>query len=184
MRILSCLLIVVAVGVGCNQKSGDGSSKEAMRKAINQYKDSLKNAQKRGKATLYARELAQRAGKYTDLHPKDTMTPKYHYLLGDLHFSYLQNHQKALNHLKKLRTTHPDHKKAPFALFTAGFFYEQMNKTEKAKKQYELFLKEYPDHKLAEDVRLSKNRLGKSAKEQLEEALQKRRERKQDSLEN
>lgn len=184
MRILLSLFGMFVVIASCTQKDGSATDKKELQQAISHYKDSLKQAEKRQAANRYARELAQKAGKYADLYPKDTMTPKYHYLLGDLHFSYLNNAEEALKHLKTLRKSYPEHEKAPFALFTAGFFYEQLGKTRKAEQQYALFLDKYSDHKLADDVRLSKERLGKSAKEQLQEALEQRRERQNDSAGN
>ena len=155
------MFVVIA---SCTQKDGSATDKKELQQAISHYKDSLKQAEKRQAANRYARELAQKAGKYADLYPKDTMTPKYHYLLGDLHFSYLNNAEEALKHLKTLRKSYPEH--------------------EKAEQQYALFLDKYSDHKLADDVRLSKERLGKSAKEQLQEALEQRRERQNDSAGN
>ncbi len=177
MRITSFLLIATLFFTGCNQAQQQGGSKQSLRQTINQYKDSLKQSNKRENARRYARKIARKAGKYKDQYPKDTLAPKYLYLLGDLHYSYLRNKDKALKNLKELREKYPDHEKAPLALFTSGFYYEQQNKTELAEKQYKLFLKKYPNHKLAEDVRLSKKRLGKSPKEQLQDALEKRRQK-------
>lgn len=180
MRIISVLLIVMVFFSGCNQSQQKDDGKQSLRQTIKQYKDSLKQAKKREASRKYARIIARKAGKYKDQYPSDTMSPKYLYLLGDIHYSYLKNKNKAIKNLKELRENYPDHDKAPLALFTSGFFYEQQDKTEMAEKQYKLFLKKYPDHKLAEDVRLSRKRLGKSPKEQLQNALKKRR--KKDSL--
>jgi outer membrane protein assembly factor BamD (BamD/ComL family) len=180
MRITFLLLIASVFFTGCNQAEQESNSKKSLRETINQYKDSLKQSEKRENARRYARKIARKAGKYKDQYPKDTMAPKYLYMLGDLHYSYLNNKDKALKNLKELRENHPDHEKAPLALFTSGFYYEQQNEKEMAEKQYKLFLKKYPNHKLAEDVRLSKKRLGMSPKEQLQNALEKRRQK--DSL--
>lgn len=180
MRITTFLLIGSVFFTGCNQPQQQSDSKQNLRQAINQYKDSLKQSDKRENAKRYARKIARKAGKYKDQYPSDTMAPKYLYMLGDLHYSYLNNKEKALKNLKELWENYPNHEKAPLALFTSGFYYEQQNKKEMAEKQYKLFLKKYPNHKLAEDVRLSKKRLGMSPKEQLQNALEKRR--KKDSL--
>lgn len=174
------ILAVLGLLAACSQQGPDKNSKERLRTAVRSLKDSLGEAESQQKARKHATKLARKAGTYTDTYPDDTLTPEYLYLLGDVHFRYLQNAETALSCLKELQQKYPDHQKAPFALFTQGFFYEQLSNNQKAKQQYQKFLKKYPDHKLSEDVRLSIKSLGKSPKQQLKEALEKRG--KQDSL--
>lgn len=176
----NCFIILVAslLVTACGQNSKDQSqSKDQLQKKISELKDSLNNVTKPKKIQKYARDMAKAAGEYTDRYPKDSMTPEYLYLLGDIHFSYLENSETAFNNLQELRNKYPKHDKAPYALFTQGFYYEQLNKEQKARQFYRKFLEKYPDHKFTEDVRLSMKGLGKSPEEQLKQALEKRNKR-------
>lgn len=52
----------------------------------------------------------------------------------------------------------------------AAFIYEnQLHGAEKAKKLYEEFMKKYPDHELAKDVKFSLDHIGKSDEELIKE---------------
>lgn len=174
MRSLSALILLALLIAACGQQSGEQGKKATLKSTIAALKDSMNKAEERQQIRKHARKLARKAGKFTDTYPKDSMTPEYLYMLGDVHFSYLKNAETALSSLKELQDKFPGHEKAPLALFTRGFFYEQLSNTQKAKQQYQRFLKQYPDHELAEDVRLSMKSLGQSPSEQLQEALEKR----------
>lgn len=178
MRNLFLIIIASFLLAACGQKSKDqNQSKDQLQATISELKDSLNKVKKPKKIQQYARDLAKAAGVYTDKYPSDSLTPEYLYLLGDIHFSYLENSETAFSNLEELRNKHPKHDKAPYALFTQGFYYEQLNKEKKARQLYQKFLKKYPDHKFTEDVRLSMKGLGKSPEEQLKQALEKRKKR-------
>lgn len=83
----------------------------------------------------------------------------------------VDNPQKAIELYSKIVDGHPQHKKAPTALFMIGFVQENdQGDLTKAKATYELFLQKYPnDPDFADDAQNAIKMLGKSPDEIIKE---------------
>ncbi len=177
MRILVLISFLLSVHlVGCSSENTE-AVKKAKRDTIAMLQDSLRAHVKPDSLRRYAAKITNHLKAYIQKYPKDTIKPEYMYTLANYHFNYLKNPKKALDGLKQLRKEHPDHEKAPFALFTQGFMYQKLDQQDLAREKYETFLEKYPDHELTQDVKLSLEGLGMSTKEQLEQAEKMREER-------
>ena len=110
---------------------------------------------------LLAQELADEMESYIGLYTDSTVIADYYMQLGDLYTQALNLPIKGLYYFQKVTTDFPSYKKASVALFYQGFILENyLQKQEQAKIVYEQFLVEYPDHELAETVRLSIQQIG------------------------
>ena len=106
---------------------------------------------------------------FADSFPKNDSVSEYLYRAGRL-ASGLTYLMEAVNCYNKVYSNYPTSKRAPFCLFMEAFIYEnQLHGTEKAKKLYEEFLKKYPSHELAKDVKFSLEHLGKSDEDLIKE---------------
>jgi len=106
---------------------------------------------------------------FADSFPKNDSVPEYLFRAGRL-ASGLTYLMEAVNCYNKVYENYPASKRAPFCLFMEAFIYEnQLHGTEKAKKLYEEFMKKYPDHELAKDVKFSLDHIGKSDEDLIKE---------------
>ncbi len=72
----------------------------------------------------------------------------------------------AVKYFRTISDDHSDYYKAPEALFLSGFCSENLNNDiDQARFFYEQFIKQYPNHKLAQDAKFSIQNLGKSDEE-------------------
>lgn len=108
-------------------------------------------------------------------YPKDTVAIiKSWTAAADIYAVHLQNFPKAIESLQRIIDTYPKTPQAAVSLFKIGFTYETMaHDMEKAKMAYEEFLKQYPQHELAESVKVSLDHLGESDEDLLERILNK-----------
>jgi tetratricopeptide (TPR) repeat protein len=83
----------------------------------------------------------------------------------------IQQPQKAIELYQKVVDRHPQHKKAPTALFMIGFVQENdLNQLDQAKATYESFLAKYPnDPDFTDDAQNALKLLGKSPEEIIRE---------------
>lgn len=182
MRLAKLILPLMTIFVlaGCAKQT---SKKESLREEISNYSDSLTKVGKAADDPEEHRKMANQAietlKNYVNNYPKDTLTPDYLYQIGNIYRSHLGKADKAINYYQQLVDKHPDHERAPFALFTQAFVYEnnrQLKDLELAESKYEAFLEQYPDHELAKDAEQSLEYLGLSGEEQLERIREKRKD--------
>jgi len=155
------LFFVIAVFAGCT--SSENKALEAIKqKESTLYSEDTKNFkfdEKQARETIAAYE------DFAQKFPESKQTPEMLLKAADLHRS-VKEYDLALNLYKTIETQYPDFEKMAQVIFLEGFVYEnELFKLEKAKERYELFLKNYPDHELADDVRFSLQNLGKSPEE-------------------
>lgn len=94
--------------------------------------------------------------------PKDTLAPEFLLKTAQL-LQMQQSYHNANILLDKLVNDYPDAKAAQVGLYLNGFIYENNeNFLDKARTQYELFLKKYPNSELVPSVKASLANLGKS----------------------
>ena len=81
------------------------------------------------------------------------------------------DHKMALGLFDEIISAYSKTKKAPLSLFLKGFTYENnLEDFNNATFYYTMFLKKYPDHKLARDVQFLVDNIGKTGEELIEAA--------------
>ena len=178
-------LVITALCLGSCGQGGKKVNKKALNSEISTLQDSLSAADNAKMYKQTAESLSKKLTKYIDHFPDDSLTPDYTYRLGAIHLNYLQKPQEGIDYLDQMLKKFPDHERAPYALFTQALTYEKLSREhgkqqkqqfiDSAKKKYQVFLDQYPDHQLADDAEISKENLGLSAEEQLEIARERRK---------
>ncbi len=102
---------------------------------------------------------------FADAYPEDTLTPTILYNAARVAVS-INNAQQGADILQRLIESYPESKPLADSYVFLGFIYETvLLDLQKAAYWYELFLKEFPNHPMYQDVRFSLNNLGKSPEE-------------------
>jgi len=145
-----------------SSSSGLSQTKEEIQEEISIAENSLYNVDKFTFDPVKANAVVASYDKFAKLHPQDEKTPEYLFKSGEIYRS-LKKYQKAIDTYEHIYQNHPNFAKAPHSLFLMGFSYENdLKDTDKAKSAYDQFLKKYPDHELAKDVKFSLDNLGVS----------------------
>jgi TolA-binding protein len=172
-RVLFCVFVLALFGA-CNPKQS------RQRNVIASEEKTLMEQAKTGKIDSAAlntllKDYEDFAAKY----PEDTIGATYLFKAADF-YRYLRKPLRSIDLYDKIYKNYPTSDKKPYALFLQGFTYENdAANTHAAKALYEQFLKEYPNHVLAKDVRVTLTNLGKSPEQLIAEFQEKAR---QDSL--
>lgn len=99
---------------------------------------------------------------YAGNYPSDTIGATYLFKAADF-YRYMRKPLRSIELYKKIYEQYPAVPKRPYALFLQGFIYEnEVGNITAARTLYEKFLKDYPDHPIAKDVRTTLNNLGKT----------------------
>ena len=92
---------------------------------------------------------------FAEKYPADSLSPEYLFKGADL-ANGLGQATEGIAMLKTLRATYPDHPRAGTALFMIAFFCETtLHDNARAQEGYAEFLKQYPDHQLAQAAEFS-----------------------------
>ncbi|MBS4057162.1 MAG: tetratricopeptide repeat protein [Bacteroidales bacterium] len=154
------LFSILIIG-GCSQKK---EQPKGFAQRIELLQDSLYNAD----GVLSADKANELIGCYealVDSMPTDTMAPQYLFIAADLSIN-LSNVDRTVRLLDKIITTYPQSDKTGLSLFLKAFVYEeQLNDTATAKKYYEQFITEYPEHDFIDDAHIALQNMGKSPEE-------------------
>lgn len=104
-------------------------------------------------------------------YPEDSLAPKFMHKAAELAVS-IDMPADAIITLDELISKYPDYEFLPDAMFFKGFILEShLKDIPSAKKAYEDFLKRFPKHELAAQVRFALDNLGKSPDELVEEFM-------------
>lgn len=106
---------------------------------------------------------------WADSLPQHPRSPEYLFIASDLSINS-NNVNRTMRLLDKVITRHSDYVNRGLCVFLKGFvFEEQLNDTASARRQYEAFLVEYPEHEFADDAHLAIRNLGKSVEDLISE---------------
>jgi len=112
-----------------------------------------------------AQELIQAYEHFANAVPEDSLTPEYLYKSAEIAMN-LNMSGRAIENYQRILNNYQDFDKRAYCIFLQAFVYEnQMQQYETARKLYELFINQYPDHDLADDARVSIDNMGKSLEE-------------------
>ncbi len=157
------LLIPLLLGSCTANKKRDAENIEKQEKAM------VEEA-KQGKVDSVAVEkLLSSYETFADKYPGDTTAANFLFKAADF-YRYMGKPLKSVGVYEKIYNNYPDFEKRPYALFLQGFIFEnEINNKDAAKIKYEEFLKLYPDHPIAKDVKMTLENLGKSPEELMAE---------------
>jgi tetratricopeptide (TPR) repeat protein len=144
MRYISLIFCLAFIFVSC------GNPKKELEKRIiaMNNQDSLANT-----AGLF--HYADLLNQYITKYPKDKKSENYLFQLAQS-CNGLNKHTEAIDYLSLYLNQYPEGEKKADALFIKAFIYENnLNQKDSAIQLYETFLEKYPQHALAESVKLS-----------------------------
>ncbi|NPD46889.1 MULTISPECIES: tol-pal system YbgF family protein [unclassified Lentimicrobium] len=154
------ILLLVAVFSSCQQSEYDQLSSQIsdMEKQLFEEKAGIIDKKE-------AANMIQYYVKFVDTYPEDEKSAEYLFKAADISINVFHS-QNTVKLFDRVIKEYPYYEKAPQALFLKAFTYENyLNKMDKAKESYKLFLSKYPDHSFANDAQVSLNNLGKSPEE-------------------
>jgi len=106
--------------------------------------------------------------------PANPEVPEYLYKAAEVARS-LRTMPKAMSLYDWILEEYADHPKAPTTLFIKGFLLEQeFGQNDEARKIYEQFISQYPEHEMASSAKFLLNNMGKSDEEILQDIESKR----------
>ena len=110
--------------------------------------------------------------------PKDTSGATYLMRGGEiaLHYNY---YKRAIGFFDAVEINFENSRHYPMAVFMKAFVFDQVNDTASARKYYQKFIRENPDHELVEDAEISIENLGKTLEEILQEFEEEKAQRKE-----
>lgn len=164
--VLGLLVAVVIVFSSCNAK------REWDAKKILKQEEALLEKAKVSKVdSADVAGLLNAYEGYAEKHPNDTMGIEFLFKAASF-YEYLGKPIKGASIYEKVYTNYPNFSKRPYALFMQGLIYEdKLGNLEVAKQKYTQFLKEYPNHPIAKDVKIALAQLGKTPEQLMAEIM-------------
>lgn len=162
---LLMLLTTVALVTAC------GPSREKMQSEIQEAESAMSALQYEIDSDA-AMQLAARYTKYADCFPKDSLAPIYLMKCADLQAGIGQTNE-AVATFDRIIDNYPDFEELPICYFFKGSTLERAGRMEEAVAVYEEYLELYPNHFMADDLRvlLPLVKQGMNEDEQLEYLL-------------
>jgi|LZCG01.1.fsa_nt_gb outer membrane protein assembly factor BamD (BamD/ComL family) len=140
---------------------------DSLQKKITQQEQQLAETSGQSVNLTLMNQLLDNYLKFSTDYPEHPKTPMYLYRATDLLMN-TNRPDEAVVQLDKVMDNYPDFEKTPECLFLKGFILEnQLGDLASARKSYQKFLKEYPEHAFADDVEMSLKFLGKSPEEMI-----------------
>jgi tetratricopeptide (TPR) repeat protein len=137
---------------------------------LDKMHENLMNQMETGFATKNVVAYAKEAELYMGIYG-DSLAAEHLFNAGEL-YRGIGDYTKALEtwYIVYRSYDQDEHPKAPHAMFQCGFTYDSvLDKKDLAKTLYKMFLKRYPDHALAKDVKLLLANLDKSPEDLIKE---------------
>jgi tetratricopeptide (TPR) repeat protein len=137
---------------------------------ISKQENALLEAAKGGKIdSIAVNNLLAAYEAFADKYPGDTTAANFLFKAADF-YRYMGKPLKSIGIYEKIYHNYPNFDKRPYALFLQGFMFEnEVGNTEAAKIKYREFLKAFPEHAIAKDVKLTLENLGKTPEQLLAE---------------
>ncbi|MDP3463992.1 MAG: hypothetical protein Q8S18_14455 [Bacteroidales bacterium] len=158
------LFITITWLFACEPAKNNSSASEAISALENNLYDQEGNLE-----LNTANELISKYEAWADSLPNAPQTPEYLFIGADLSIN-MPNVSRTMRLLDKIIKDYPTYDKRGLSMFLKAFVYEeQLNDTSLARKQYELFLSEYPEHDFSDDAKLAIRNLGKTPEDLIRE---------------
>lgn len=106
---------------------------------------------------------------YAAKYPGDTIGANFLFKAADF-YRYMGKPLRSIGIYEQIYKNYPTFEKRPYALFLQGFIFEnEVHNVHTARIKYDDFLRAYPDHPIADDVKLSMENLGKTPEQLMAE---------------
>jgi len=100
---------------------------------------------------------------------KNELAPTYLFRAADIALN-MDEPERSIHFLEQIQKNYPEFEKIEDVLFLKGFIYENnIRNLGKAKEAYDEFLNKYPEHEMADEVRMIIQNLGKTPEELIKE---------------
>lgn len=169
MRQIVLIIAVLASIYACKNEGKNSKSvseKEILRDSIVKTEKNLHSDESLDKTK--AMKILNLYEEYFNNYEKDSLSAEYLFRATEIAVNINQP-AKAINYLKRIKKDYPDYKNYPYSIYLIGFIYDSMlNQDKKAEVYYDIYLKKYPDHERAEEVKKLKEYLGLSDLELVE----------------
>ncbi|MEM1322619.1 MAG: tetratricopeptide repeat protein [Bacteroidota bacterium] len=168
------LLIAMLLGLmACSQSKTGAPAQTGDKATLEQEIKALETALREQTSSKLdiakASELIEKSEAYVKAYPKDKNSASLLFRAADVARG-IGKYGKAINLWEKVYEEYPDYHRAPDSRFLIGFTYENnLNEKTQAKKHYNQFLENHPDHQLAEQVKQTLAVIDKSPEELIEE---------------
>ncbi|HMG14752.1 MAG TPA: tetratricopeptide repeat protein [Saprospiraceae bacterium] len=165
MRFILILIIGLMTFLACKNNTNKSTTNNEIPNNIKDLRDSLLAHPLGESFKTKAPVLVKMLDSYAKTNPKDSLAPAYLFEasqysrnLGDL--------KSALNNMEKIKQDYPDFKRLADVIFYEGFMVENdMKDIHKAKEIYEDFLRRFPNHPYASNIKMNIQNLGKTPEE-------------------
>ena len=166
MRTTTFFLLIISLSwlFACESPKNNSDASEAISALENKLYDQDGNLD-----LTTANELISRYESWADSLPQEPQSAEYLFIGADLSIN-TPNVNRTMRLLDKIIDGYPTYDKRGLSMFLKAFVYEeQLNDTSLARKQYELFLTEYPEHDFSDDAALAVKNLGKTPEDLIRE---------------
>jgi len=157
------IFVAAAMLVAC------GPSREERVEQIEDFEDSLfELAIAADPAT--ADELTALYESFASKYPDDPLTPQYLMKAADVQSNVLHT-ERAIQLYDQVINNYPDFQAIPDCYMLKGHTYELNSQYEEAREAYQIFVDKFPDHYMADQIRITIPRVGMSNEEMLADIL-------------
>lgn len=165
MMYKTCKLIqfslVLLLFAGCQNQ---GEQEKLMEKIEQQEKNVSQKISEGAIKKQEVKSLLKLYEKFYRTYPKDTLSAQYLMKAGQ-NAMHSNMPGKAIHFFDAVEHSFDSTSHYPMAIFMKAFVYDQMRDTAHARIYYKKFVRQFPNHKLAKDARISVQNLGKSLDE-------------------
>ena len=185
IRYLPLLLLCFSILSACSDQAAKGNSQKEenlnpikLQEEIKSLEAQLKSQDGKKMDRSKVSELIEKSQLFAKSFPKHEAAPALLFRAADVARG-TGNPTLGIQLWGTLMQNYPDYERAPDALFLTGFTYENnLNKKEEAKKYYNKFLNDHPNHALFNQVKQTLDQIDKSPEELVKEFQRKNKANK------
>ena len=186
IRHLPLLLLCFSLLCACSDKAAKGNAQQKeestnpvkLQEEIKSLEAELKSQDGKKMDKAKVAELIEKSQLFAKSFPKHETAPALLFRAADVARG-TGNPSLGVQIWGTLMQAYPDYERTPDALFLTGFTYENnLNKKEEARKYYNKFLNDYPDHALFNQVKQTLDQIDKSPEELIKEFQRKNKANK------
>jgi TolA-binding protein len=174
MKKTSFILLFAVFACSNEKKNETEAEREKKPLPKEQYVNHVKAMEEKMRASkmldaAVANEAIRAYSEFAFSFPEDSSSADYLFKAGEVATS-IGNYQQALIYYKTINDKYPKFNLVVESLYLQGFIYDNyMNDDNNAREIYTKLIKDYPQHKLAEDAKAAINNLGKTDEQLIEE---------------
>ena len=144
---------ILILATACQQKPQEAGNKDTLLEEIGTLEKELLKTGDASKEKETALAIVEKSSDFNKAFPNDPKTPDLLFKAADVARG-AKEYGKAVQLWGELWRNHPDHPKAPMALFLQGFTFDSdLRDAKMASKYYRNFLKTFPNDSLAIQVK-------------------------------